>query len=168
MRQLTHCSAAQRGLTLVELMVTVAISGILMMAGLPFLGDYLNNSRLREAGNTALSSALYAQSEAIKRNGRVRLVIDGSTVQVIDRVGLAAAAEGTVLRTTILPDGIRLASVTMVDFGSEGRTWPTGTRQTFNFGKSGLTCSADVRCPGLVVEAGGSVRLCADQTNCGN
>ena len=72
MRQLKRRPAAQRGLTLVELMVTVAIGGILMMAGMPYLGDYLNNSRLREAGNSALSSALYAQSEAIKRNGRVR------------------------------------------------------------------------------------------------
>lgn len=159
---------AVRGLTLVELMVTVAIGGILMMAGMPYLGDYLNNSRMREAGNSALSSALFAQSEAIKRNGRVRLVIDGSTVQVIDRVGLAATADGTVLRTLTLPDGVRLASATAVDFGSEGRTWPTGTTQTFNFSKSGVTCSADIRCPALVVEAGGSVRLCADQTSCGS
>lgn len=167
MRHLSR-SRLQRGLTLVELMVTVAIGGILMMAGMPYLGDYLNNSRLREAGNSALSSALYAQSEAIKRNGRVRLVIDGSTLRVIDRVGLAAAADGTVLRTLTLPDGVRLASATTVDFGSEGRTWPNGTTQTFNFSKSGVTCSADIRCPALVVEAGGSVRLCADQTNCGS
>lgn len=157
-----------RGLTLIELMVTVAIASILMMAGLPYLGDYVQNSRMREAGNSAYTSALYAQSEAIKRNGRVRLSIDGSTVQVIDRVGLAAAGTGTVLRTLTLPEGVRLAAATTVDFGSEGRTWPAGSTQTFNFIKSGLTCSTDIRCPALVVEAGGAVRLCADQNNCSN
>ncbi|URI09708.1 GspH/FimT family pseudopilin [Aquincola tertiaricarbonis] len=165
MRHLMHRRAA-RGLTLIELMVTVAIAGILMMAGMPYLGDYIQNSRLREAGNSAYSSAMYAQSEAIKRNGRVRLSIDGSTVQVIDRVGLAAADAGTVLRTVTLPDGVRLSAAATVDFGSEGRTWPAGTTQTFNFIKTGVTCSTDIRCPALVVEAGGGVRLCPIQSQC--
>lgn len=167
MRHLSR-QRATRGLTLIELLVTVAIGGLLMMAGLPYLGDYMTNSRLREAGQSAMTSALYAQSEAIKRNGRVRLSINDSTVQVIDRVGLAAAADGTVLRTITLPDGVRLADAATVDFGSEGRTWPAGTTRTFNFTKSGVTCSTDIRCPALVVEAGGVVRLCADQTNCGS
>lgn len=165
MRQLSQHRAA-RGLTLIELMVTVAIAGILMIAGLPYLGDYVQNSRLREAGNSAYSSAMYAQSEAIKRNGRVRLAIDGSTVQVIDRVGLAADADGVVLRTVTLPDGVRVADASTVDFGSEGRTWPAGSTRTFNFTRSGVTCSNDIRCPALVVEAGGAVRLCPIQSNC--
>lgn len=164
MRQLIR--PVPRGLTLIELMVTVAIGSILMMAGAPYLADYIQNSRLREAGNGAYSAALFAQSEAVKRNGRMRLTIDGSSVQVVDRVGVAANANGTVVRSQVLPDGVRLASATSVDFGSEGRPWPTGSTQTFNFIKSGVTCSTDIRCPALVVEAGGTVRLCGDQNNC--
>lgn len=164
MRQLTR--RAGRGLTLVELMVVIAIAGMLMVAGLPALGDYVNNSRLRESGNAALASALYAQSEAVKRNGRVRLSIAGSTVQVIDRVGLAAAAAGTVLRSTTLPDGVQAATDTTIDFGSEGQTWPLGATQTVVFNRSGTACSATVRCPALVIEAGGIVRLCATASAC--
>lgn len=164
MRQLTR--RAGRGLTLVELMVTIAIAGILMVAGLPAMMDYIQNSRLREGGNAALAAALHAQSEAIKRNGRVRLSIAGNTVQVIDRVGLAADAAGNVLRTTTLPDGVQATTNATVDFGSEGQTWPLGTTRTINFIRSGASCSSTVRCPALVVEAGGIVRLCGDASAC--
>ncbi|MEF7615455.1 GspH/FimT family pseudopilin [Aquincola sp. MAHUQ-54] len=164
MRQLS--AAPQRGLTLIELMVTITIGGILMMAGAPYLGDYIQNSRLREAGNSALSAALFAQSEAIKRNGRVRMSIEGSKVEITDRVGLASDAAGTALRTLTLPDGVKTTSNASVDFGSEGRTWPLGTTLTFGFAKSGITCSTEIRCPALVIEAGGAVRLCVDKTHC--
>jgi type IV fimbrial biogenesis protein FimT len=35
-----------------------------------------------------------------------------------------------------------------------------------DIGKSGLTCSSDFRCPGLRVDGGGTMRLCADKLAC--
>ena len=81
MRQLNTA----RGLTLIELMVGLTIAAFLLMAAAPFFGDYIRNSRLREAGNALLGEALFAQSEAIKRNTTVRLSTSGATLQVIDR-----------------------------------------------------------------------------------
>ena len=74
----------QRGFTLIELMVGIAIAAILMKVGAPFFGDYVVNSRLREGGNMMFTEALMAQSEAVKRNTRVRLSSTGSTLQVLD------------------------------------------------------------------------------------
>ena len=69
MRQLT----LHRGVTLIELMVGLVITAVLLGMAAPFFGDYVTNSRLREGGNGLMAEALYAQSEALKRNGVVRL-----------------------------------------------------------------------------------------------
>jgi type IV fimbrial biogenesis protein FimT len=60
MRHLTR----QRGLTLIELMVGLAIGTFLMLTAAPYFSEFTNNSRLREGGNLVYSEALMAQSEA--------------------------------------------------------------------------------------------------------
>ncbi len=153
MRQLK----SQHGLTLIELMVGISIAAILMMASAPFFGDYIRNSRLREAGNTLLSEALFAQSEAIKLNATVRLSTNGATLQVIDRTDPLAEI---VLRERWLVGNV-VAPVATIDFGSEGRpvNFAVGS---INLSMTGVTCSDDARCPGLRVDAGGATRLCTN------
>lgn len=157
-----HLIAAQRGLTLVELMVALAIAALLVTAAAPFFADYGANSRLRESGNTVYTEALLAQSEAIKRNRVVRLSTSGTAVQVID---LTDPANPVVLRTRSLAAGVTVATAT-VDFGSQG--WPTNlTAVAINLSSTTATCSDEYRCPGLRVEAGGAIRLCGNQlVNC--
>lgn len=153
----------ERGLTLVELMVALAVAALLMVTASPYFGDYGVNSRLRESGHTLYAEALIAQSEAIKRNRVVRLAASSGTVQVID---LTDPARPVVLRTRSLADGVR-APATVVDFGSQG--WPTDlTGAAIDLSHVTASCSADNRCPGLRVEAGGAIRLCGNHLdNCG-
>jgi len=161
MRQLK----APHGLTLIELMVGISIAAILMMASAPFFGDYIRNSRLREAGNTLLSEALFAQSEAIKLNATVRLSTNGATLQVIDRTDPLAEI---VLRERWLVGNV-VAPVATIDYGSEGRPVPFGTVGSIDLSMASVTCSDDARCPGLRVDAGGATRLCTnhlDTVNC--
>ena len=147
-----------RGLTLVELLVGFSIAALLVVSAAPYFADYGANSRLRESGNTVYAEALAARSEAIKRNRVVRLSTAGSTVQVIDQTDPTTPV---VLRTRALADGVTVATAT-VDFGSQG--WPTNlTAVAINLASTNVTCSADYRCPGLRVEAGGAIRLCANQ-----
>jgi len=152
----------QRGLTLIELMIGLAISALLAMTAAPFMGDYITNSRLREAGNLLLGETLIAQSEAVKRNTRVRVSTSGSSVQVLD---MTVPADPTVLRTRTLPPTTTLPAATL-DFGSEGRPTPFGTSGSIDLSSSSVLCSSDLRCPGLRVDAGGAVRLCGDKTSC--
>jgi type IV fimbrial biogenesis protein FimT len=158
MRQLIAAPTRQHGFTLVELMVALAIAGLLVVAGMPYLGDYGINARLRESGNTVYTEALLAQSEAIKRNRVVRLSTSGSAVQVID---LTDPANPVVLRTRALATSVTVDTGT-IDFGSQG--WPTNlTAVTLDLSSTVVTCSSDYRCPRLRVEAGGGIRLCGNK-----
>ena len=158
-----------RGLTLIELMVGLTIGALLLMAAAPFFGDYIRNSRLREAGNTLLTEALFAQNEAIKRNSDVRLSTDGATLQVLQitqRNPPPAADVLELLRERTLPGNVT-APKTTLDFGSEGRPVPFGTSGAINLSMTGFDCSDDNRCPGLRVDAGGATRLCGNyQSGC--
>lgn len=58
----------ERGFTIIELMITVAIAGVLVGLGLPALNDFVNNSRARSAANDFATAVAVARSEAIKAN----------------------------------------------------------------------------------------------------
>jgi type IV fimbrial biogenesis protein FimT len=57
----------QTGLTLVELMVTLAAAIILLAVGLPFFGGMVANNRAVTEANGLLTSFRLARSEAVKR-----------------------------------------------------------------------------------------------------
>jgi len=159
MRQLSR----PRGLTLIELMASLAITAILFGMATPYMRDYIQNTRLREGGNALLAEALYAQAEAIKRNASTRLVVNGGDVQVRD---MSTGGAGTLLRGRQLSDGLAANVATQVDFGSAGTPLPFGTDAAIDLGKSGVVCSADQRCPGLRIDGGGGIRLCGNQLDC--
>ncbi|GAB1388786.1 MAG: hypothetical protein AMXMBFR78_01640 [Rubrivivax sp.] len=164
MRRLSRRGAGRcssRGLTLIELMVGLAVLAVLIAAGAPFMGDMVVNSRLRESGNLLYGESMMAQSEAIKRNTVVRVTAPTSdTLQVHDMTNAAAPV---LLRERTLPAGATLPTSTSFSFGPEGRPEPFGTAVSVNVGLSGGTCSDDLRCPGLRIDAGGAVRLCSNQ-----
>ena len=58
---------AQSGFTLMELMVVLAVVGIIMGFAVPNFNLYVRNSRLTGAANDLLASVALARSEAIKR-----------------------------------------------------------------------------------------------------
>ena len=63
----------QRGMTLVELLVTVTISAILLGIGLPGYGYFVNQSRLVGLTNEMVGALNFTRSEAIKRGVRVTM-----------------------------------------------------------------------------------------------
>ena len=69
-----------QGFTLIELMVTVAIAGILMSVGLPSFNQTISNGRLTSNINKLVTAFNYARSEAVKRNQSVTVIkIGGGT-----------------------------------------------------------------------------------------
>lgn len=69
----------QRGFTLIELMVTVAIIAIAMSLVIPSLTTFQRNAELTATANTLLSSINTARSEAMKRGMNAMVVPNDNT-----------------------------------------------------------------------------------------
>ena len=154
MRQLNISPTFQPGFTLIELTVVVAIAAILAAKAIPDLASFLANSRLREGASTLQSTAALARNEAIKLNSSVSLNISGSTVTIVKE------STNSVLRTVLLPNGVQSAS-TKATFNSSGQLAPFGTVLAIGLSIPSKTCSSDLRCPALLIDAGGSASVCA-------
>ena len=65
----------ERGFTLVEVMISITVLGIILMLGLPAFGTWLQNQQLRAASEGMLNGLQTARAEAIRRNLLVQIVV---------------------------------------------------------------------------------------------
>ena len=70
---MTSRTDRQCGFTLLELVVVVAVAGILLVTGVPALQDMVRNNRLVTETNDLVAHLNLARSEAIKRRTRVAI-----------------------------------------------------------------------------------------------
>jgi type IV fimbrial biogenesis protein FimT len=110
-----HTSACrQRGFTLIELMVVVAIAAILLTLAAPSFTGYMNKKRVEGVAAELATDIQFARTEAVVRNAPVRITF-GSGCWVVHTAGSTATtctqAAGATLGTgaTQLKD-VQLAS----------------------------------------------------------
>lgn len=88
--------SAGKGFTLLELMITIVVGGILMAIAMPAFNSFVQNDRDSTQINTLVSSLNYARSEAVRRNTSAGVEVCPSGGGNICNVG-AAWSQGIVV-----------------------------------------------------------------------
>ncbi|MDE1460532.1 GspH/FimT family pseudopilin [Spartinivicinus poritis] len=68
-----------QGFTLIELMITIAIAGIILAFSAPWLGNFIQDYRSFSETNQLINTLSLAKSEAIKRSTEVSLELSRNT-----------------------------------------------------------------------------------------
>ena len=69
--QVKQTNQGQRGFSMVEMAVTLAVMGILMASAMPSLGDWMVNARIRNTAESIQEGLQKARAEAVRRNQNV-------------------------------------------------------------------------------------------------
>lgn len=98
-----------RGMTLVEIMITIVIIAILYAAAAPSFSEWVQNTRIRTAAESIQNGLSLAKSEAVHRNTTAQFVsCGGSSWDVI--VASSVAASSTVCSSSANPGWISMQS----------------------------------------------------------
>ena len=119
-------NTAMRGFSVVELMVAIAIFGILVALSVPMYGSYLANTQVRNAAESMLTGVHLAQTEAVKRNGVVEFLLDPANGWTVNLVEGNVASQ---IQTVPFKSGSKQATVT-----------PTGAMRRVSFNGLGRIC----------------------------
>jgi type IV fimbrial biogenesis protein FimT len=90
----TRCLGCQRGVTLIELMVGLAIFSLLVALAVPSYSAWIQNTQIRTAAESIVNGLQLARNEALRRNRSVELILtaDAPLPAVIDSI---VPAQGT-------------------------------------------------------------------------
>ena len=81
MRNLIRARRVAAGFTLAELMIAIAVLGIILGIAVPSMQSFILNQRVRSASFDLTSDFLFARSEATKRNANVTIAANGGSWQ---------------------------------------------------------------------------------------
>ena len=167
----------ERGFTLIELMITITVLGVMLALGLPSFVEMIQNMQVRTAAESILDGLQIARSEAVRRNAHTQFVIgpgSGWTVSEINppTSGVACGVLATIQtrsgsegseKATIVVTGTTGAGATSVTFTPTGWTTAACVANSIaqiNVGSSVLDSTKE-RPLEIRITAGGGMRLCA-------
>lgn len=121
MRQTPNHKRRPGGFTLVELLVGVAIVGVLSAFAVPAFNNFMVNERVKNAAIDVTSSLVVARSEAIKQNGTVTVASDSVSTAWAGGWKVNAPDGTTIMAQAAYPSSITV----------------TGTAATLSYNRSG-------------------------------
>jgi type IV fimbrial biogenesis protein FimT len=173
-----------RGFSLVELLIVVAVLGLVLMLGLPNVSAWLQNTQIRNSAEATISGLQLARGEALRRNRLVRFSLVDSLaagcnlatagpnwiVSMADPSANCGAAPSDTVDPFIVqkrgnqegsPNVVLAASATDVTFSGLGAASNTLQIDFSNPGGGACqTAAGPMRCLRVVVSSSGSVRMC--------
>ena len=170
----------QHGVTLIELLVSVALVGILFALAMPNYRTWIQNQQIRAGAESILNGIQLARSAAVNNNGPARFVLcnlptTSWEVRATSAIAAANAVASPVCGTTVPAgetreqehsslDGSKAATVTvtpaaatMLYFNSFGRVVASGVPITQ---VDVTTAVSGVRPLRVTVSSGGGTRMC--------
>lgn len=190
LRQRLRVGQHQRGLSLVEMVIALAILALLIALGMPSFQTWLLNTQIRNSAEAMSAGLQQARAEAVKRNQPVQFtLVSTNNPSVLDNSCAASAAGTSWVVSRDVPDGKCAAAVSdgvaprivAKRAGGEGSAAAAvaGTNAAGNaassvsfngFGRTEgaaplaridvTSVAADTRSLSVRISAGGAIRVC--------
>jgi type IV fimbrial biogenesis protein FimT len=163
-------SAGARGFTIVEVMITLVVLGVLITLGAPQFADWLQNQKTRTAADAVLNGLQTARAAAVQRNLAVQFKL---TSIPNSSWAVSESASGTAIQSRSSDEGSDSVTITAVD----GAANPVTTVTFSPIG--GVAANADAtaalrkidlanprasasnsRSYRILISGGGSLRMC--------
>lgn len=158
----------QQGVTLIELLVAVAIMGVLAAIGVPSFNQWIQNSQIKNAASSIQDGLQTARTEAVRRNKLVQFSISSGSSWTVGCATPDATCPGDIESRNSnegSTNAVVTASQSTIVFNGLGRVTPTlasaATVDVSNpTGGSCLADSGSMKCLRVEVAAGGQIRMC--------
>jgi prepilin-type N-terminal cleavage/methylation domain-containing protein len=168
-----------KGFTLVELMVTVVVAGILLTVGVPSLVSMYEGNRARSAISNIESTMLFARSQAVSYGSRVSVCpFNGSSCDADWTNGFSVFIDNGTLGTLDNTNGIQDTVLRTVDAVNDN-DFIKSTQSRYTFTADGLMSSGQsgtlAYCPGdksnsdskgITIGVSGRVSMISGSVNC--
>lgn len=161
-------ASTQRGVTLIELLIAVAILGVLMAIGAPSFSSWLQNSQIKNAAGSIQDGLQQARAEAVRRNTRVQFELSGGSGWTVGCTSSGATCPSVIEDRSSnegSPNAVVTADEDTIVFNGLGRVVPTPADDididvTNPAGGTCIASSGTMRCLRIAVSTGGQIRMC--------
>jgi len=168
---------AERGFTIVEVLIALMVIGFIIMMAAPTFGEWLQSQQLRAGTDALLNGVQVARAEAIRRNMQVQITFGPGTGWTVNEISGSPPAAGAVVQSRSAAEGSPNANLTATPAGATTVTFtPLGGITTNVDGTatvtrldidnpSGGACqpTGPMRCLRVVISGGGTVKMCDPQ-----
>ncbi|MDO8892662.1 MAG: GspH/FimT family pseudopilin [Sulfurimicrobium sp.] len=165
-----HSAQKEKGFTLIELMITIAILGLTLALAMPAYTVWIQNTRIRSAAESFVNGLQLARNEGVRRNSTVEFVVGTGSAWTVKCTAVTPGCpdtnaiqnrtigEGSSSSVTVTPNNggtIRFDSFGRMIFPVPG----AGSTVRFDIDNTLLT-AADSRDLRITIDTGGNIRMC--------